>query len=125
MGTKPVSVRLNETERQKVEDFKRRQGCENTSEAYREMVDVAYRETMSPLVYRMKDYVTEAAFYLLLSGVIVVVVSFGSNLLLPVQGAVTATLLWAISLAILGIGELARATNGQSELSELIRGVIR
>jgi cell division protein FtsI/penicillin-binding protein 2 len=119
----PSTVRFSQEEKDLLGELEARFRCDSQSDAIRKAVRIAHRETSSPLLHRVKARGTDAAFFLTLAALVSMAIGYVTDVLTPIQSVQIAMVLVAMGVGILGIIELARAMNGQSEIGEFVRGV--
>ena len=108
---------------ERVDRFQVAHGHEDRSKATRELVEIGLRESQAPILYRAKARGTDAAFFLTLASLVSLAIGYSTDVLTPVQSVQIGMVLVAMGVGILGMIELARAMNGQSEIGAFVRGV--
>ena len=121
----PKSARFNERDIQRIRDFRERFNLKDESEAIKEMVRTAHRETRSPLLYRIKARGADAAFYFALAAIVSIVIGVVTPALSAVVGVQIGLVFLAVGVGALASVELLRTLNGQTDIGARLREVIR
>ena len=119
----PKSARFNERDEQRIQEFRDRFGLKDESQAIKEMVRTAHRETRSPLLYRIKARGADAAFYMALGAIVSIVIGVSTPAFTAVVGTQIAVIFMAVGLGTLGGIEFLRTLNGQTDLGARLREV--
>lgn len=127
MGTETTTVncRVGDDLEAAIDEFEAREGHDNRSDAVREMLRVAARETRWPLLYRIKCQVPNYAGLLGLFSMMVLASGWITPAVTPSHAMALAFVLAVMALAMVATVELARLATGQSELGDYLRGVRR
>jgi len=118
-----LTLRVDERTRERVEEFKDRQGYEHLSDAGKQLVEVGLREQRNPLVWRAKSHVVDWANHLLVSAVVVAAVGLTTRLFAPAQGLLAAVVLLTSAAMLLAGLEVARGIAGANEIGVQVRSV--
>lgn len=121
----PKSARFNERDLERIRDFRERFNLKDESEAIKEMVRTADRETRSPLLYRIKARGADAAFYFALASLVSAVIGVVTPALSPRIGVQIGIVFLAVGLGALASVELLRTVNGQTDIGARLREVLR
>jgi len=118
---KTVSFKTDSSQKQRIVDFKDRNGYEHLSEAVEDLVDVGLREQKSPIVYRLKDRVVDWASALALAAVIVVVGGATTKVVAMSHAVAFSVVLLMFAVMLLGMYELTRVSVGANEIGAALR----
>lgn len=121
----PKSARFNERDITRIEEFRDQFDLSDDSEAIKEMVRTAHRETQSPLLYHIKARGADAAFYMVLAAAVSIVIGHTTTALRPLESVHIAIVFMAVGLAALALIELLRTVTGQSAIGARLREVVR
>jgi len=125
MGTSPLTLRVEEETREEVEEYRRRMDYETLAAAGDDLVRMGLREAKGPLTHRLRDMALDAAFYLALVAVVVVIVGGATSALAPGDAMRIALVTLTVAVALPAVIELLRLARGQSDLADLLGGGTR
>lgn len=115
----------DESLRERVEDFQKREGYQYTSDAGKELVEVGLRERQNPVIWRAKDRIVDWANMLVVAAVVVAALGATTGMYAAVEGALAATVLLASSAILLAGLEVARGVAGMNPMGIRVRELLR
>jgi len=114
MSDDRIWFRPDEALKSKIDWFESQRGCEDTSDAVTQLIEIGYRESCHPLGSRVRDRCVDLASQFALFGVLALVLAFTH----PAAGSDVVVLgmaLVMVAVVFLSVAGIVRAVAGQGE----------
>lgn len=123
--SKNITLRVDQSLRERVEEFKDSEGFEHLSQAGQELVEVGLRERQHPVIWRAKDRIVDWANTLVVMAAVVATLGATTGMYRTVEGVLAGIVLLALSSMLLASLEVARGVAGMNPMGLRVRELLR
>lgn len=124
-GNDPVTWRTDAERIEEVEQFQKRNGFDNRSQALDHVVDVGLREQRNPILWRLKDRVIDWVSILGIAAVMVYIAGATTGIFTMTAAAQFSVAMLITAAVLLAGFELARVVTGMNAVGVRLRDVLR